>query len=451
MSDSKLPVPERSVSRRRFLVGAGTITATGVAAACSGRRSGAPGSTTASSSAPTAASTAAAPTSTAATTVAAPTSISTSTTAAASAVTPGRVLVVVQLGGGNDALNTLVPLDGRYHDARPTIGHADDTLVRMIGTDRYGLHPSFANMKGLLDAGHVAAVASIGYATPNRSHFVAMADWWSADPASAASTGWLGRYLDSSGGTDANPMRAVALGSGVPAMQGRTSSPTVVINPAAFDLSTKLKAKERAAFMEAWQHVVGQPAVSAAKAIDVFKQVKVSAESAGYNDAAEGGDITDGLTTAAELALSGTGVQIVHLSVGGFDTHAGELATHEALLDDLATGVQKFFDRLTAAGAADNVLLMTMSEFGRRVQENGSGGTDHGKGGVQFLIGPSVNGGVIGDFDLAKLDDGDLRGAIDPRSMYASALAWLGADPTQVLGGTYADLGVVRARVTAGV
>jgi uncharacterized protein (DUF1501 family) len=356
------------------------------------------------------------------------------------------VLVVVQLGGGNDALNTLVPIDGRYHDARPTIGHADDTLVKMTGTDRYGLHPAFGTMKGLLDAGHVAAVASIGYATPDRSHFVAMADWWSADPASATSTGWLGRYLDSSGGTDANPMRAVALGSGVPALQGRSSSPTVVINPAAFDISTKLKAAERDAYIDAWQRVVGQPAVSAAKAIDVFKQLKVSAESAGYNDAAEGGDITAGLATAAELALSGTGVQIVHLSVGGFDTHAGEVDTHRALLDDLSTGVQRFFDRLSAAGAADNVLLMTMSEFGRRVKENGSGGTDHGKGGVQFLVGPSVKGGVIGDFDLAKLDDGDLRGTIDPRSLYATALNWLGADPKQALGGTFADLGAVRSR-----
>jgi uncharacterized protein (DUF1501 family) len=440
MSEYNLPLLEASVSRRRFLVGAGTIAATGVAAACAGRRGAAPGSTTSSSSTASVAST---------TTVAGSSTIASTSTSAATAA-PGRVLVVVQLGGGNDALNTLVPLDGRYHDARPTIGHADETLVKMTGTDRYGLHPSFANMKGLLDAGHVAAVASIGYATPDRSHFVAMADWWSADPASAASTGWLGRYLDNSGGTDANPMRAVALGSGVLAMQGRTSSPTVVINPAAFDLATKLKPTERAAFLEAWQKVVGAPAVSAAKAIDVFKQLKVNAESAGYNDAAEGGDITAGLGTAAELALSGTGVQIVHLSVGGFDTHAGEVGTHKALLDDLASGVQKFFDRLSAAGAADNVLLMTMSEFGRRVKENGSGGTDHGKGGVQFLFGPAVKGGVIGDFDLAKLDDGDLRGAIDPRSLYSTALNWLGADPKQALGGTYADLGVVKSVVRSG-
>jgi uncharacterized protein (DUF1501 family) len=437
-----IPPAESSVSRRRFLVGVGTVAATGVAAACASGRSATPERSSPSSSATTVAPST--PIVAPSTTVAA-----TSTSAAATTATPGRILVVVQLGGGNDALNTLVPLDGRYHDARPTIGHADDTLVKMTGTEKYGLHPSFANMQGLLDAGQVAAVASIGYATPDRSHFVAMADWWSADPASAASTGWLGRYLDGSGGTDANPMRAVALGSGVPAMQGRISSPTVVVNPVAFDISTKLKAAERTVFMEAWQHVVGRPGVSAARAIDVFKQLKLSAESAGYNDAAEGGDITAGLGTAAELALSGTGVQIVHLSVGGFDTHAGEVGTHKALLDDLATGVQRFFDRLSAAGAADNVLLMTMSEFGRRVKENGSGGTDHGKGGVQFLVGPAVKGGVIGDVNLANLDDGDLRGTIDPRSLYSTALGWLGADAQQVLGGSYPDLGVVKSSVRA--
>jgi uncharacterized protein (DUF1501 family) len=427
---------ESSVSRRRFLAGAAAVAAGGVGAAtCSSARvnGGGAGSTL--------------PVTTAVPSTGAPATsgVVSTTQAMASVPKPERVLVVLQLGGGNDALNTLVPLDGRYHDARPTIGLADDSLVKMPGTDRYGLHPSFGAMKGLIDAGHVAAMASIGYATPDRSHFVAMADWWSANPADAATTGWLGRYLDASGGTDANTMRAVALGSGAPALQGKTSSATVVINPAAFNIAAKLRPAERKAFIEAWQTVVGQPAVSAAKAMDVFEQIKIDAEAAGYDDAAGGGDIAAGLTTAAELVLAKQGVQVVHIAVGGFDTHANEALTHKGLLDDLASGVQSFFDRLTKAGAADNVLLMTMSEFGRRVRENGSKGTDHGKGGVQFLVGPAVKGGVVGDFDLANLDDGDLRGTIDPRSLYASALSWLGADTNEVLGGSYADLGVLGA------
>jgi uncharacterized protein (DUF1501 family) len=424
--------PEIPVSRRRFLVGGAAAVAGGVGACSSARRSANGAASTAASTTPSS------------TTSAASTSTTSVTASTTRAVTPGRVLVVVQLGGGNDALNTLVPLDGRYHDARPTIGLADDTLVKIPGTDRYGLHPSFGAMKSLIDSGHVAALASIGYATPDRSHFVAMADWWSANPAEAATTGWLGRYLDSTGGTDANAMRAVALGSGVPALQGKTSAPTVVINPAAFNIATKLQPAERSAFVDAWQKVVGTPAVSASKAMDVFAQIKIDAEAAGYDDAAGGGDITAGLGTAAELVLAKQGVQIVHIAVGGFDTHANEATTHKGLLDDLAVGVQTFFDRLAKAGAADNVLLMTMSEFGRRVRENGSKGTDHGKGGVQFLVGPAVKGGVVGDFDLGNLDNGDLRGTIDPRSLYASALGWLGADANEVLGGSYDNLGVVR-------
>jgi uncharacterized protein (DUF1501 family) len=425
------------ITRRRFLTGAAAVAATGVGvAACSAAR----GNSTASTAQTTSGASTSTSSAAATTTTAVATSTKSSTTVAPK---PDRVLVVLQLGGGNDALNTLVPLDGRYHDARPTIGLADDTLVKIPGTDRYGLHPSFGAMKSLIDAGHVAALASIGYATPDRSHFVAMADWWSANPAEAATTGWLGRYMDASGGTDKNPLRAVALGSGVPALQGKTSSPTVVINPAAFSLATKLRPADRKAFSDAWQKVVGQPAVAATKAMDVFQQIKLEAEAAGYDDGTGGGDITNGLTTAAELILAKQGVQVVHIAVGGFDTHANEAATHQGLLDDLAAGVQAFFDRLTKAGAADNVLLMTMSEFGRRVRENGSKGTDHGKGGVQFLVGPAVKGGVVGDFDLGKLDDGDLRGAIDPRSLYASALGWLGADTSAVLGGSYADLGII--------
>jgi uncharacterized protein (DUF1501 family) len=134
----------------------------------------------------------------------------------------------------------------------------------------------------------------------------------------------------------------------------------------------------------------------------------------------------------------------VHVTVGGFDTHAGQLATQEALLGDLALGISGFFDQVTAAGQVDRVLLMTVSEFGRRVHENGSGGTDHGKAGVQFVVGPSVTGGVYGTADLARLDDGDLAPDIDVRSLYTMALDWLGGPVEEVIGKRYDTLGVVR-------
>jgi uncharacterized protein (DUF1501 family) len=348
------------------------------------------------------------------------------------------VLVVVQLGGGNDGLNTLVPLDGLYHDNRPTIGLSDDQLVPLAGTDRYGLHPAFAAMKGVLDAGKVATIASLGFTDPTRSHFVQMDEWWSGQPDKAAKTGWLGRYLDGTGGTGDSPLRAVALGGGVLSLQGETSRPTVVRNPKGFVLSSK-----RPEFNDAWQKVVGPTAVSATKAVDVFRKVRVDVEANGYDDSAAGGDINTGLATAAELIVSTPGVQVVNIAVGGFDTHAGQLATHEGLLADLAGGIQHFQDRIAAAGVADRVLLMTFSEFGRRVKENGSKGTDHGKAGVHFLVGEHVRGGLVGGWDLANLDDGDLRGTIDPRSLYSTALQWLGGDPNEVLGGRYDSLGIV--------
>ena len=394
----------------------------------------------------------------AATTLPVPTSTS-STSAATTATTVGsttttvaprgnRVLVLVQLGGGNDALNTLVPLDGRYHDLRPTVGLADDTLVSLAGSDRYGLHPAFAAMRPLLDAGLVATIAGVGYAKPNRSHFVATDDWASGTPGEAPTTGWLGRYIDASGRSDDSPIRAVSLGNGSSALRGRSSQPTVVTNPASFKIPTVGTTD----IASAWRTIVGDEAVAASAAVDTFAKVTTSAELNGYDDSVFGGDVTNGLITAAELIAQEPDVQIIQVSVGGFDTHSNQPEVHAALLQDVAEGLQAFHTRMTATGDADRVLVMTFSEFGRRVAENGSKGTDHGKAGVHFVMGNGVmgsglmgngltgNGGLVGGWDLANLDDGDLRGAIDPRSMYTTALDWLGADPTEILGGTYDNL-----------
>ena len=344
--------------------------------------------------------------------------------------------MVVQLSGGNDGINTLIPVTGRYHDLRPTLGIPDDKLVKFPGVSDYGLHPSFAPLQGLLDAGHVAALASVGYPAPSRSHFLSLDNWWSATPGKVSQTGWLGRYLDVTGGTANDPLRAVALGSGVPALHGVDSRATVVISPDTF----KIKATSGSGLIDGWKLIGGPNASAAVDAVGVFQKLKVEA-AANQDAAAEEGNIAKSLALAAEMIVAKTSARVIHINTGGFDTHANQLETQARLLGDLATGLQHFNDRLTAAGMADHALVMTTSEFGRRAAENGSG-TDHGKASVEFLVGPMVKGGVIGQTDLVNLDDGDLRADIDFRSIYSSALNWLGGPSQEILLGSFEPIGL---------
>jgi uncharacterized protein (DUF1501 family) len=424
------------LSRRSFL--SASVAAAGLGLTACRRSPGGEASPTATAIAP-----ATNPSSTTVPLSATPTSVATTTS---SLVEPGsatveRVLVVVQLSGGNDGLNTLIPLDGRYHDLRPTIGLPDAGLVAIPGSPGYGLHPALAPLQDLMGGGRLAIVPSLGYANQGRSHFVALDNWWSATPGHTSQTGWLGRYLDLSSGTDQNPLRAVALGAGAPALTGVRSQPTVVLDPATFGIHAA--AASRASLVEAWKQIGGSRAVAAAQAVDVFGRLTLQAAAAG-TDEKEGGDIAQALATAAELIIAGKGAKVIHITAGGFDTHSGQLATHAALLDDLAKGIVHFNARLTAAGMADRALVMTTSEFGRRARENGSGGTDHGQAGVQFLAGPLAHGGLIGVTDLANLDDGDVKPTVDVRSLYRTALDWLGAPAEDVLAGRFDDLGVLR-------
>jgi uncharacterized protein (DUF1501 family) len=356
-----------------------------------------------------------------------------------------RALVVVQLGGGNDGLNTLVPTDGRYHDARPTLA-ITDPLIPVPGTEAYGLHPAFAPMQPLLAAGHVALVQGIGYQHPDRSHFAASDAWWSATPGQSSTTGWLGRYLDATAQPDASPLRAVSLGGGTPALAADRARATSVYAPAAFKLQPP-RASRSAALLDAWA-ATAPGAADARHAVDVFSKLDLSTpnQSAAPDPGAEGegaGDITAALAIAAQLLAAGDGTQLVYVNTSGFDTHANQAATQKRLLADLATGIARFETSLAAAHLDDRVLLITVSEFGRRVAENGSAGTDHGKASVQLAVGPMVKGGVHGQIDLGRLDDGDVAAGIDTRSLYAAALEWLGGPADEVLGGRFDALGLV--------
>lgn len=427
-----------SVSRRRFLAGTAAAAAAGMLSSCRGD---------APSVGPTSAAVTSASSSTTVATATTTTTAVPGTTAATPAGSGDRVLVVVNLYGGNDGLNTVVPLDGRYHDLRPVIGIADDMLVPLPGTTRYGLHPALAPLSALAAGGQLAVVHALGFPSPNRSHFAAQDDWASSRPGQALTAGWLGRWLDGLGSDDAHPLRAVGLSGNAPMVVGTSTRPTVVTNPAAFSF----RSNGRRDLVSRWAVTGGtglEAAVRTANAlavssVETFASLQAAGDHDTNGDDPDDGEFTAALTTAARVASGAPGVRVVHVALGGFDTHSAQPVTHERLLRDLATGIVRFQQAVTAAGAADRVVLMTVSEFGRRVADNGYG-TDHGKANVQFLVGGPVRGGVYGEADLGRLDDGDLRATTDVRAYYAGVLDWLGADPVTVLGRNWEGLGLLR-------
>ncbi len=431
------------LSRRHFLrLGAGTVAVIGLGACTTEARAGAPSPTGASSQPPTTG-----PATT--TTGAAPTTASTAAPTAVAASTPqatllgGRRLVVVQLNGGNDGLNTVVPVAGQYHDARPSLGIADADLVALSGTTAVGLHPALAPLVPLWDAGQLALVRGIGFQDPNRSHFVSMDRWWRADDVNAP--GWLGRVLDGLP-TEPGALYATAFGGSTPILSGATRQGASVSSPSGFTFRTLSPDTMRllsappsdVPLMAAAQHAFAR----AVDAVTDFDQaMNAGQDDAGDDDREGGATIAGGLALAARLLAADAGTQVVVVSAGGFDTHSGQADTQQRLLADFAGGVTAFFDAAKAASL--DVLLVTTSEFGRRVQENGSGGTDHGAGNVSFAVGPGVKGGVVGTVDLTDLLDGDVRPTVDPRTLYTACLDWIGADAAGVLGKRYDEVPIL--------
>ena len=346
-----------------------------------------------------------------------------------------KVLVVVQLSGGNDALNTVIPVDGRYHDLRPTLGIADDKLVALKGESQVAFHPALQPLVPLWEAGQLAVLPQIGFAADSRSHFESLAAWWTASPEHRQTTGWIGRWLDSSGAAKDSPLAAIALGGGaVPALRADHSQSTAITDLARFRLQDAHLAD---AFAATAQPVSTAPLLAQAQSAvsAATRAVGLLASAPASSAAADTGPITDGLATTAALIAMDLGTRVFLVSATGFDTHANQADDHERLLGDLASGVAAFFDDLDRSGHADRVLLLTTSEFGRRAQQNGSGGTDHGHGGVHFVAGRSIHGGLHGAVDLGRLADGDLAASVDSRSLYAAGLDWLGGPSAELLDG----------------
>lgn len=361
-----------------------------------------------------------------------------------------RILVLVEMAGGNDALNTLPPLADSYRSLRPTIAIPEDELIVSAAIAEHALHPSLAPLVPALDAGRLAMVAGIGFDDPDRSHFSSIDRWQRADRMDEA-IGWLGRWLDLLP-ADLTALGATALGGTGEMLLGADRFGTVIDQANTLAFPTSLSNETIRALTTP---VSDDPLAAAAQAaflnsvgaVEDFDAIADAARDQLTDVNEEFGAVPtpfqNGLAIAAQLVTGDVGTRVVTVTVNGFDTHSDQLVTHAALLDDLAAGLVQFWSVVDAAGLGDRVLLATHSEFGRRVAENASDGCDHGAAGVSFVMGDSIVAGVHGVIDGDDLLDGDLRPVVDPRSLFTTCLDWLGADVERILGTRYDELSLL--------
>jgi len=377
-----------------------------------------------------------------------------------------RVLVVVQLGGGNDGLNTVIPYGSAdYYRARPGLGIAEpgrsgaaaNQMVLPVN-DRVGigLHPAMAPFKELMDEGVAAIVQGVGYPNPNRSHFTSMDIWHTAD-ASGSGTGWIGRYYDHACQGDPNSEALIAIGNTAPlAMHGEKQPPISFTSANLFkwaggDLSSRLNAPYREITRDLPAHAAedSQMGFLMRTALDAQLSSERITRAAGRAPLVPypGGPLSDQLRLVGAMIRDGLRTRVYYVSLGGFDTHANQGGAHAGLLAQTASALRAFHADLKAQGNSGRVMTMVFSEFGRRVAQNGSGGTDHGTAAPMFLIGDQVRPGLLGEHpSLTRLDDGDLIHTVDFRCVYAGILKeWMGADPAPIVGAGFAPARVVRA------
>jgi uncharacterized protein (DUF1501 family) len=369
----------------------------------------------------------------------------------AQAAAPGKdnILVVLEMTGGNDGLNTVIPYaDDLYHKARPTLRQTKDLVIRL--DDHVGLHSAMGGLRPLWQSGQLAVVQGVGYPNPERSHFEAMDTWQSGNPKPGTTTGWLGRAaIESDNHTGGVPILHLGQTRLPLACSGAPGGGAVTVNSQySFHLelgggkSAQQKARRR--LLEDLASPVGKAGDDdmisfvrrrQVQTLTAVEQLRELLEPPGAY-VRQGNGLAEKLQLIAGLIAKGFGTRIFYVSLDGFDTHAGQGPTHSSLLADLASAIGGFFATLKKTGHDDRVRLMTFSEFGRRVQENGSRGTDHGAASCLFVAGPSIKGGVVGKHpSLADLDADDLMFHTDFRSIYATQLdAWLGCDSQVVLG-----------------
>jgi uncharacterized protein (DUF1501 family) len=364
---------------------------------------------------------------------------------------PERILVVVELSGGNDGLNTVVPYgDAAYYRARPKLGVGEKDVIKV--TPGFGFHPSMVGFERLFKEGRLAVVHGCGYDRPSLSHFSSMGFWHTGVPNGGEPLGWLGRVADASYEPSQRDV-IVGIGSAQPlAVRSARHAPLVFDDPARFrregtddEKRTMVQLSQPRATSNPMLEFLSSAAHNAAESSEVVRQASASYRTT--VDYGIGGGLGGNLQRVAALIAARLPTRLYYVSYAGnsFDTHVQQADLHSRLLMYTADAVHGFMKDMERIGRADDVAVVMFTEFGRRVEENGSLGTDHGTATPMFLVGKGVKGGFYGrPPSLTDLDDGNLRMTTDFRRVYATAIReWLGCDDTPaILKGNFQPLGV---------
>ena len=361
------------------------------------------------------------------------------------------VLVVLQMTGGNDYLNSVIPYNNpMYYDYRPTVGIAQEDVLPL--DDKVGFHPEMASLKNIFDAGDMAVIHGVGYENSPRSHFRSMDIWHTCEPDTLGTEGWLGKVVREIDPSKENVVTAVSMG---PSMFRALSLPGVPVacipDLDNYGLMTNVSSHEqRERILERYKRLYG-PAVGTGPVMDFLGQTGIDALAGSdilklapqkYHSSVEYADntISQKLRSVAQIHLAGLGTRVFYLDHGSFDSHSNQVGMHDKLLTSMSRAIQDFFEDLRAHNAADNVIMLVFSEFGRRTYDNGSG-TDHGAAGATFVIGDAVTGGQYSEYPSIKPEDlqqGDPVPNIDFRGVYSTIIEdWLGIDPIPIVGGTF--------------
>ena len=368
-----------------------------------------------------------------------------------------KSLVVVQLSGGNDYLNTIVPYgDDEYYDFRKTVHIDQESVLPVDGT--YGFNPNLGPLKRLYDEGKVAVINGIGYDNPNRSHFRSMDIWHTALPDEIGNEGWLGRVIREIDPSGENVLTGVNFGRGLPRALGVRGVPVASVgNLETYGLFTDIEDEAtRSLALRAFAHMyggvqgkdpvldfLGQTGSNALKGADILRTAPEK-----YSSSIEyaANPIAQSMRSAAQVLFADLGTRVFYTQHGSFDTHSGELTSHAKLWQEVSGAIGDFYDDLKEHGREDEVVVLVFSEFGRRIKDNGSG-TDHGSGGVAFVIGSEVKGGMYGQYPSIREADqleGDLHFNNDFRSTYSTIIEnWFGIDAVPIVNGTFEQVDFV--------
>ena len=361
-----------------------------------------------------------------------------------------RVLVLLNLQGGNDGLNCVVPHGNtQYYQMRPTLGIARSEVLAI--DNNVGLNPSMRALKAMYDRGNVAIVQGVGYPNPDHSHFRSTEIWQTGVPERYEHSGWLGRYLDDAGLPKENLFNGVALAQVLPeALVSNAIDVPAVAQLSGYGLLSDRSGPSRETYSELVRDKkfpFQSPYLAHVAEIEDHAQrgsQELPKLLAGYKSDASypATPLGRSLALAAQIVGSRLGTRVIYVQHGSFDTHVSQKATQDRLLAELSDALFAFYSDLEAHGNDKDVLTMTFSEFGRRIGENGSRGTDHGEASPLFLIGGGVKGGLYGPLpDLADTNMGNLRFGTDFRSVYATVLErWLGRPSQKILGGSFAPI-----------